>query len=89
MGRRRGEVEKEVTDALRYVVNPFTKDEAARRRQVSCRVAAWLISQLRVVQQVRSSFAACESVDRLESAVLEVKMALLDTKQSAGARKER
>ena len=38
MGRRRGEVEKEVTDALRYVVSPFTKEEAARRRQV-CRSA--------------------------------------------------
>jgi hypothetical protein len=35
VGRRRGEVEKEVNEALRYVVSPFTKEEAARRRRVS------------------------------------------------------
>ena len=39
VGRRRGEVEKEVEGALRYVVSPFTKEEAARRRRV-CRAAS-------------------------------------------------
>jgi len=28
-------VDKEVADVLRYVVSPFTKEEVARRRQVS------------------------------------------------------
>ena len=28
-------MDKEVADVLRYVISPFTKEEVARRRQVS------------------------------------------------------
>ena len=52
VGRRRGEVDKEVADVLRYVVSPFTKEEVARRRQVSRTYA----------EDANQNYAACPKI---------------------------